>query len=178
MINLEIKVAAPNLEEIKEKVIKIDAKNITILSQIDTYFLVGTKRLKLREEKDRNYLVYYVRSNKENSKLSKYKIITIPKNLVWWVKKLLSFIFGIKIIVYKKRELFVYKNTRIHFDDVKNLGTYVELETVFNANQNENDLVTEHNFVITALGLDILEKIPNSYSDIMINKTQNHKQPS
>lgn len=170
MINLEIKVATANLEEIKERAVKIDAKNIATLSQIDTYFLVGNKRLKLREEKGANYLVYYVRSNKKDSKLSKYKIINIPKNLVWWVKKLLSFIFGIKIIVNKKRDLLIYKNTRIHFDDVKNLGTYIELETVFNSNQKENELVNEHNFVIKSLGLDMLEKIPSSYSDLMINK--------
>jgi adenylate cyclase class IV len=107
MINLEIKVAAPNLEEVKDKAVKIDAKNKATLSQIDTYFLVGNKRLKLREEKGANYLVYYVRDNKENSKLSKYKIINIHKNLVWWVKKLLSFIFSIKIIVNKKKR-FVY----------------------------------------------------------------------
>lgn len=141
-----------------------------MLFQVDTYFLVGSKRLKLREEKGTDYLVYYVRDNKEDSKLSKYKIIDIPKNLVWWVKKLLSFIFCIKIIVNKKRDLFMYKNTRIHFDDVKNLGTYVELETVFNTDQKENDLTAEHNFVIKSLGLGMLEKIPNSYSDLMINK--------
>jgi predicted adenylyl cyclase CyaB len=170
MINLEIKVAAPNLEEVKDKAVKIDAKNKATLSQIDTYFLVGNKRLKLREEKGANYLVYYVRDNKENSKLSKYKIINIHKNLVWWVKKLLSLIFGIKIIVNKKRVLFMYKNTRIHFDDVKNLGTYIELETVFNTKQNEDDLVAEHNFVIKTLGLDTLEKIPNSYSDLLMRK--------
>lgn len=170
MINLEIKVSTKNLESVKDKAIKIDAKNIATLSQIDTYFLVGNKRLKLREEKDTNYLVYYVRSNKKDSKLSTYHIITVPKKLVLSVKKLLLFIFGVKVIVNKKRELFIYKNTRIHFDDVKNLGTYVELETVFNTNQKEDELVAEHDFVITSLDLNMLEKIPNSYSDMMINK--------
>ena len=77
---------------------------------------------------------------------------------------------NIEIIVNKKRDLFIYKNTRIHLDDVKNLGTYVELETVFNTNQIEEELITEHNFVIKSLGLDTLEKIPNSYSDLMIKK--------
>ena len=77
---------------------------------------------------------------------------------------------NIEIIVNKKRDLFIYKNTRIHLDDVKNLGTYVELETVFNTNQIEEELITEHNFVIKSLGLDTLEKIPNSYSDLLINK--------
>lgn len=171
MTNLEIKVVAPNLEEIKDKAIKINAENRTTLHQLDTYFLVDKKRLKLREEKHTSYLVYYIRSNKEGSKLSTYHIITIPKNLVSFVKKLLSFIFGIKVVIYKKRELFIYKNTRIHFDDVKNLGTYVELETVFNNNQKEEVLVTEHNFVINSLGLNTLEKIPNSYSDLIINKS-------
>ena len=170
MINLEIKVAAQNLKEVKDKAIKIDAKNIATLSQIDTYFLVGKKRLKLREEKDTNYLVCYVRINKKDSKLSTYHIITVPKKLVPFVKKLLLFIFGVKVIVNKKRELFIYKNTRIHFDDVKNLGTYVELETVFNNDQKDDELTAEHDFVITSLGLDKLEKIPNSYSDLMINK--------
>ncbi len=66
--------------------------------------------------------------------------------------------------------MFIYKNTRIHFDDVKNIGTYIELETVFNTKQNEDDLAAEHNFVIKTLGLDTLEKIPNSYSDVMLNK--------
>lgn len=50
MINIEIKVVASNLEEVKDKAIKIGAKNIATLSQIDTYFLVGEKRLKLRED--------------------------------------------------------------------------------------------------------------------------------
>lgn len=170
MINLEIKVIAPNLEEIKDRAVKIEAKNIASLSQVDTYFLVGEKRLKLREEKDTNYIVYYIRNNKENSKLSKYNIVNIPKNLVWYVKKLLSFTFGIKVIINKKRELFVYKNTRIHFDYVENLGSYIELETVFNTNQKERDLIVEHDFVVKSLGLDTLEKIPNSYSDLIINK--------
>lgn len=175
MINLEIKVAASNLEEVKDRAIKIDAKNKATLSQIDTYFLVGGKRLKLREEKDIDYLVYYVRDNKENSKLSRYHIIIVPKKLVMFVKKLLSLIFGIQVIVNKKRELFIYKNTRIHFDDVGNLGTYVELETIFNTNQKEVELVIEHDFVIKSLGLDMLEKIPNSYSDLMINQSLGQK---
>lgn len=168
MINLEIKVAAPNLEKIKDKAVKIDAKNLGTLSQIDTYFLVGSKRLKLREEMVTNYLVYYIRNNTANSKVSTYQIITIPKKLVALVKKLLSFIFGTHVVIHKNRDLFIYKNTRIHFDTVKNLGTYVELETVFNRNQKEDEPVSEHGFVIKSLGLDVLEKITNSYSDILI----------
>lgn len=172
MINLEIKVATPNIEEIKNKAIEINALNKGILIQIDTYFLVGKKRLKLREQKDRSYFVYYLRDNKEGSKKSKYYILNIPKYLVTFFKKFLTIILGVKVIINKKRELFIYKNTRIHFDTVKNLGNYIELETVFTKTQKEEDLKKEHEFVTQSLGLNILEKISDSYSDLIIHKNQ------
>lgn len=198
MINLEIKVVAPNIEEIKNKALEIGASNKSILHQADIYFLTGIKRLKLREEslllnsldktkrsefelffKDRstckklkfkNYIVYYVRGNKKDSKFSNYHIVNVPNILLTLTKKVLTFVFGIKVVVNKERELFIYKNTRIHCDAVKNLGNYVELETVFSKTQNEEDLTQEHQFVIQLLGLNYLEKIPDSYSDLLIYK--------
>ncbi len=170
MINLEIKVVASNIEEIKNKAIKIGVSNNGVLQQTDTYLLVGKKRLKLREETDRNHLVFYVRENTNDSKFSKYYIVNIPKYLSPIIKKILSAIFGVKVIVNKKRELLIYKNTRIHLDTVENLGTYIELETVFNNNQKEIDLTGEHNFVISSLGLNNLEKISSSYSDLLLSK--------
>ncbi|MBI2475596.1 class IV adenylate cyclase [Candidatus Uhrbacteria bacterium] len=168
MINLEIKVLAPNLEEIKSKALKMGAINKGSLQQADTYFMVGERRLKLREEKEKSCLIYYLRNNKKESKLSKYCIINVTPFLKQFIKKILSVFWGIKVIVNKKRDLFIYKNTRIHFDNVKNLGTYVELETVFNKNSKEKDLIEEHNFVINFLGLNHLKKVSRSYSDLLM----------
>lgn len=170
MINLEFKVFAPNIEEVKNRTLKIEASAKGLLYQIDTYFIVGRKRLKLREEKDKSYLIYYLRSNKEGSKFSKYYTISVAQFLKQFIKKILSFFFGVKVVVNKKRDLFIYKNTRIHFDTVENLATCVELETVFNQNLKEKDLIEEHNFVIDFLGLNNLEKIPYSYSDLLIKR--------
>lgn len=169
MINLEIKVAVSNIEEIKNKAVEIGAINNGTIHQTDTYFLVGEKRLKLREETNKNYLVLYFRKNTLESKESKYYILNINRTFLKIVKNTLTIIFGVKVIVNKKRELFIYKDTRIHFDTVENLGTYVELETVFN-NEKEWGLIKEHDFVINSLGLNTLEKIPNSYSDLLISK--------
>ena len=170
MINLEIKVKALNIEEIKNKALQIGAKDMGVLNQTDTYFLVGKKRLKLREEKEKSYLVLYMRPDTGNSKFSKYYIVNISLSLVSFVKRSLSFIFGIKIVVNKKRNLLIYKNTRIHLDDVKNLGIFVELETVVNNEEKINNFKQEHDFVIGSLGLDKLMKIPQSYSDLILNK--------
>jgi adenylate cyclase class IV len=168
MTNLEIKVLTKNIEEIRNKALEINALDNGILTQKDTYFLVGEKRLKLREQGTINYLIYYIRSNINDSKKSKYYTINIPKILVKLTKKLFSIIFGVKVIVHKKRSLLLYKNTRIHLDDVENLGAYVELETIFTKNKKEKELNDEHNFIITSLGLNTLEKISNSYSDMII----------
>ena len=38
--------------------------------------------------------------------------------------------FGQKIVVEKKRRLFLYKNSRIHLDIVRGLGTFIEFEVL------------------------------------------------
>lgn len=168
MINLEIKIAILNNEDIKKKVLEIKAKPMGTIHQIDTYFIVGVNRLKLREEKDKSYLVYYKRPDIFNSKYSKYYIINVPIFFSKTIKHLLSFIFGFKVIVNKKRDLFIYKNTRIHLDQVNNLGEFIELETVFVKNVKEKELKREHFFVLEFLGLNNLETIKESYSDLML----------
>lgn len=168
MRNLEIKVKVNDFEKYRDKVLDIKAKNFGILNQVDTYFIVGKYRLKLREDGKQNYLVFYFRKNIKGSKESKYFILYIKKVFLVVVKKSLLVLFGEKIIVNKKRELFIYKNTRIHLDSVISLGNFIELETVFKDNTKHNDLKDEHNFVIANLGLDNLEKVPGSYSDLML----------
>lgn len=170
MKNLEIKIRVSNTEEIKNKAIEMEAKDFGILHQIDTYFLVGKKRLKLREEKDRSCLVFYIRPDTADSKFSKYYIINIASSLLKFTKILLTSFFSVKVIVNKKRNLFIYKNTRIHLDKVENLGCYVELETVFKEVGDEDELKKEHYFIIEALGLNKFESVKESYSDLMLLK--------
>ena len=167
MINLEIKIRVFNSDEIKKKVLDIQAKFLGTLFQVDTYFIVGDRRLKLREEKNKSYFVYYKRPNILGSKFSKYYIVNIPVSFSKIIKKVASFIFGIKIVVNKKRDLFIYKNTRIHLDKIDELGEFIELETVFVKNLTEYELKEEHYFVINYLGLNDLEKIKESYSDLI-----------
>ena len=170
MINLEIKVVASNIEEIKNKAIKIGVSNNGVLQQTDTYLLVGKKRLKLREETDRNHLVFYVRENTNDSKFSKYYIVNIPKYLSPIIKKILSAIFGVKVIVNKKRELLIYKNTRIHLDEVVGLGNFVELETVCKSYSEEDKYIEEFNEVKNKLFLNKYESVAGSYSDLLESK--------
>jgi predicted adenylyl cyclase CyaB len=68
----------------------------------------------------------------------------------------------------KTRKLYIYKNTRIHLDEVKNLGNFLELETVVKGNMKEGK--TEFDEIVELLKLDISKQIKSSYRTLLMNK--------
>lgn len=165
MKNLEIKVKVSSLESIKESL--SFATFSGNLHQKDTYYLVGERRLKLREQKNLKEIIYYTRQNKKNTRESKYFRLTVPQLLLSSVKNFLSFLFKEKTVVEKERNLYLYKHTRIHLDDVKRLGSFVELETVFSGRNSTDSLLKEHEEVKNKLKLESFQSIPGSYSDLL-----------
>lgn len=168
MINLEIKVRVSDIEEIKAKISLANITSSGFLIQQDTYFITGKRRLKLREEGGKSYFVFYRRPDFSSSKISKYYILNIPVPLSKIAKVFFNSMFGVKVVVYKVRQLFIYKNTRIHLDIVKDLGTFLELETVFNKIDKDRDLRLEHTMISDILEIKQYEKIKESYSDLKI----------
>ncbi|MEI6811038.1 MAG: class IV adenylate cyclase [Candidatus Nomurabacteria bacterium] len=166
MKNLEIKVKLNSQKDVDGLLDFADRKEV--LNQKDTYFLVGDKRLKIREEKKSDELIYYIRKNEKNSKESDYFVFPVYYKLTPFVKKVLGFMFGEKIVVIKKRNLFIYKNTRIHLDEVSNLGDFLELETVINNSFDYKYFLDQHEEVKDKLDLSKYESLPNSYSDFML----------
>ncbi len=167
MVNLEIKIPVHDFQEFYEKIKNLISRSGEILIQTDTYYLIGKRRLKLREEQHKSYFVFYIRPDVVQSKYSKYYIVPVPQKAIKYTKFICAKIFGVRICVDKKRTLFIYKNTRIHLDEVKNLGTYVELETVWGNDQSSESLKNEHYFVIESLGLDTSKSAKESYSDLL-----------
>lgn len=165
MKNLEIKVKVPSLEEIKPSL--SFATFSGNFHQKDTYYLIGERRLKLREQKNLKEIIYYIRRNKKDTKESKYFRIPVPAIFLFSVKKLFSFLFREKTVIDKERYLYLYKHTRIHLDNVKRLGSFVELETVFNGSEGEKSLLKEHEEIKHALKLDSFQSILGSYSDLL-----------
>lgn len=73
MLNIETKVKIYNLEDIKTTLASF-ASFIGVIPQEDTYFLLGKKRLKTREESNQFELIYYKRADELESKNSQYFI--------------------------------------------------------------------------------------------------------
>ncbi len=80
-----------------------------------------------------------------------------------WV---LDLLYGVKRVVKKTRDLYVYKNTRIHLDTVVDLGLFIELETVIHDGKNDEEYLIEHESVKQMLALSLYETIAESCSDL------------
>ncbi len=139
------------------------------LIQNDIYYLTTNPRLKIREELDKTELIYYKRADSVKSKDSRYFIININYRLRNIAKSLLNTFLRVKRTVKKHRELYIYKNTRIHLDSVEGIGKFLELETVVREAKNYHLYQKEHDEVIQLFNLDVYKKIAVSYSDLILN---------
>ena len=179
--NLEYKGQFQSLDGLYPKLADLNAIQHEIVHQTDTYFHVTNakdslksgaceSRFKLREVNgwSEGWLIYYERPNQEGSRYSQYQLCEIadPGSL----KGLLTVALGIKTIVKKQREIWMFNHTRIHLDTVTDLGQFVELETVFRG-QTEAEAIDEHQHVKAVLHLDTVEPIAVSYSDLVMQKS-------
>jgi predicted adenylyl cyclase CyaB len=172
MKNLELKSKSVNMEKLRLLMLELGAEHQKTMHQIDTYFNVPKGRLKLREiDGETAQLVYYERADESASRYSNYSIVEITDSSGF--KQMMMDALGVKAIVDKVRELWMYGNTRIHVDDVDGLGYFVELETVI-TNQTNTEAQAEHHFVKRALEIDDAKIVPVSYSDLILESRHPH----
>ena len=170
MKNIELKIVCDNFGAIKNLLKIAKARFAGTLNQTDTYFKCKNGRLKLREINKRYFeLISYQRPDKKTSKLSDYQVIKLKKDEAEDMKRVLKKSLGEKVVVKKKRDLWIYENTRIHLDFVEKLGNFLELETVLQIGDLEH-FKNEHAKVIELLGIENCKKIRGSYSDLLLAK--------
>ncbi|MFH0814578.1 MAG: class IV adenylate cyclase [Candidatus Falkowbacteria bacterium] len=167
MKNIELKVAVKNFNEIKKLLKKNSAKPIGVLRQIDTYYTCQKGRLKIREINNKEFeILFYQRSDKKRSKISDYEMFRLKPCQLNTMKRIFGRAYGVKVVVKKKRELWIYKNTRIHLDRVNKLGNFLELETVVK-NISLEQAQKEHQGAIGLLNFGKYKRINGSYSDLL-----------
>lgn len=172
MKNLEIKVEVRNLSDIKNHLAFSTYKDT--LEQVDTYFLLGDTKIKIREEKIARELIIYFRKMEKGSRESRYYRLPLTPRMFFIIKSILGLILGIKVKVIKHRDLYIYKNTRIHIDTTKDLGNFVELETVCKDPLCDKEYHDEHEEIKQKLSLNEYKTIAGSYSDLLWQKKLLH----
>lgn len=160
--NLELKIKLTSHKKIIETLKKMKAENAGLLKQKDTYYKVKNGLLKLRCVNGRYELIKYLRDEKGKKRWSDYEVLRLEGADP---EKYLSGFLKTDIVVEKKRILYIYKGTRVHLDTVKNLGTFLELETV--VDKGLKDAETRFNEIAGLLGLDLNRQIKASYKNLL-----------
>ncbi len=135
--------------------------------QIDTYFNVSSGRLKLREGHIENALIHYERKNEAGAKQS--DIILYEHQPSKALKDILVKTLGIKVIVDKTRRIYFIDNVKFHFDTVKRLGRFIEVEAIDTTGEiSIEKLKKQCSLYANLFELQTDNYIANSYSDMLI----------
>jgi len=163
---IELKARITDPEKIRKQLLKLGAEYIKTTHQIDTYFNNINGRLKLRETEDRSILVFYKRQNRTQIKRSYVKIVDVSN--INNIKNVLSNTLGVKIIVDKVREIYMWNNVQIHIDTIKDLGYFLEFEYTVNTPDEIPKMRRKLKKMMIQLGINHRDLIAYSYSDLLI----------
>jgi adenylate cyclase, class 2 len=165
--NLEIKAKYSSLARARTISRTLGAEFKGTLRQTDSYFKVKQGRLKLREIDGKQLeLIFYRRKNARGSRYSDYTVLELQKREA--AERVLNSLFETMVVVKKKRDLFLYKNSRIHVDSVSGLGVFVEFEVlVVRGKKQAQQLMS---FLCRKFGIDSTSIIAGSYSDLLLDR--------
>jgi predicted adenylyl cyclase CyaB len=128
--NVEIKVRCEDLAGARAAALRLGAEPAGDEEQSDTYFATRRGRLKLRETSaGRAELIPYLRPDLAGARRADYRVIPIADAA--GTRELLSTILGVQCVVKKRREVLWWRDVRIHLDRVEGLGSFLELEALF-----------------------------------------------
>ena len=125
--NIEIKAKVNNMDRQRSFLQALTGAQPEVIFQEDTFFNCSSGRLKLRTfPNGAGELIEYRREDRPEPVESEYVLShTIDPGTL---KEALSNALGVRSVVRKKRSVYLVERTRIHLDDVEDLGNFIELE--------------------------------------------------
>jgi adenylate cyclase, class 2 len=163
--NIEIKLRYEELSAVRRWALNAGARDAGVLVQTDTFYRSARGRLKLRDiEHDHAELIWYDRADLAGVKQSDY--IVTPVADVASMHAALDRAAGTRGQVRKRRELLLWRNVRIHLDDVEGLGRFVELESVV-GEVDEPTAALNLQALLGHLGLAAAQSVEVAYADLL-----------
>lgn len=164
-VNVEIKARASDWAAQRRRGLAL-ADRSERLSQSDTFFNCANGRLKLREQgRSGAFLIFYRRAGLKGPKASSYSLVPLPRPKS--TLKALSAALGVKAKVVKKRLVCFVGRTRVHFDEVKGLGRFIELEVVMKPGEALSAGRREAEKLMLALGIKKSDLAADAYADML-----------
>lgn len=164
--NLELKIKLDNPDRIQRRLKEIKAAYLGVLVQTDVYYKNDKYLIKLRLENENQTLIKYLRNEGDGERWSDFELISLEKNDA---RKYMSGILQEEITVEKNRKLYLHDDTRIHIDQVKGLGDFLELETLVVDGKKEASV--RFSQLKSLLSINEEKEIKKSYRNLLIEGT-------
>ena len=164
--NIEIKACAVDYSNQLRLAERLCGRHADQFTQEDTYFLVNSGRLKLRQFADGSgELIQYHRENKTAPTPSNYQRISLSDPEA--IRVALTEAIGVQGVVRKSRTLFLQGQSRLHFDQVENLGEFIEIEVVLVAGQKQAEGEASAHELMKKMQIAPEQLISSSYIDLL-----------
>ena len=164
--NIEIKARAEDFAGQRARA-KILADKVEHLVQEDTFFACVNGRLKLRDlgAGREGYLVFYKRDDQAGPKRSIFEMSPVKDPAT--MRALLAQSLGVGKTVRKKRTVLLSGQTRLHFDEVEDLGRFIEIEVCLKPGQDEREGTLIAQDFMRRLGIDASALVETAYADML-----------
>lgn len=164
--NIEIKARVADPEALLARAESLATEETCTILQTDTFFLVPTGRLKVREFADGSgELICYERPDGEGLKTSTYDIARTGDGAA--LRRVLATVLDVRGVVRKKRLLVMAGRTRIHLDEVEGLGSFMELEVVLAEGDSRSGGEEEAAGLMEKLGITSADLVRGAYIDLL-----------
>jgi len=167
--NIEIKASLENVSFCLDKAKSLSGTDPEVIEQEDFFFHCDNGRLKLRFfSHQKGELIFYNRKNDSGPKTCEYFISETnePGQLLQVLEKSI----GIHGRVKKIRKLFLIGRSRVHIDQVENLGNFLEFEVVLTEDEDTNIGLIEAHRLMDQFGIRKGNLIEGAYIDLINNK--------
>ncbi|MEE9436216.1 MAG: class IV adenylate cyclase [Candidatus Adiutricales bacterium] len=167
-IIVEIKARCADIQRARKVLEKEKAEFRGLDHQVDTYFKVGSGRLKLREGEIENALIFYNRKNKTGPKESKVTLFKTGKDSP--LKEILTKSLGVLTRVDKQREIYFIENVKFHLDILEDFGTFIEIEAIGDGLRDRQELLKQCEYYLDLFNIYEEDLVPGSYSDLYLDR--------
>ena len=154
----------------EQKLLQLNPRFIGEDHQVDTYFNIKLGRLKLREGDIEHSLIYYERPDIKGPKQS--DVLLYEHAPAGILKSILTKVHGIKAVVDKVRKIYFLQNVKFHFDHVKGLGSFIEVEAIDRTGDTGIEKLAEQcSYYAELFNVTPDDYISSSYCDLVLSKS-------
>lgn len=172
LLNFEFKARMRDAAHVRSTLKQLRARFVGTDHQVDTYFRVPDGRLKLRQGRIENALIFYQRTNSARARRSNVEMMLLPRRNS--VLAILSRSLGVLAVVDKRREIYFVGNVKVHVDRVRRLGAFVEVEAMTRTGDVRKVRAQAVKFQ-KLLAIAKADIVPQSYSDLVLAKRTKQK---